>query len=129
METQTRFLFKPKIRRQIPSSQIPAARTSLLVPFDFRSAAPARPFSRLGFQPLRQAVFPDIFQVRFHGPVVRPFVIHEFMERRAWIFITKAAEIDMSICGALPEPASSDIFIRAVAAAAIAVRGSAGAAI
>jgi len=51
------------------------------------------------------------------------------MERKAGIFFAETAEIDALLCGAMPEPASPDIFIRTAASAAIAVRGSAGAAI
>jgi len=83
----------------------------------------------LGIQPLLEAVFLYIFQVGFHGPVVRPLIGHEIMEWRAGIFFAETAEIDALLCGAMPEPASLDIVVRTAAAAAVAVRGSAGAAI
>ena len=114
-------LLMPKIGRQVPSSQITAAGADLLVPFYFRSAAPARPFFLLGLQPFLEAIFLDVFQIWFHGPMVRPFVGHEFMKRRAREFITKTAESEIFICGALPEPASFDPVIRAAAATAVTV--------
>jgi hypothetical protein len=61
--------------------------------------------------------------------MVWPFVGHEFMERRAWVVTAKTAEIDVLICGALPESAFLDIIINSVALTAIAVRHAAGAAI
>jgi hypothetical protein len=60
---------------------------------------------------------------------MRPLVGHKIMERRARVIAAKTAETDLLLCGALPEPASFDIIVRAAAAAAIAVRGSAGSAI
>ena len=109
--------------------EIPAARANLLVPFNLRSAAPACPFFLLSFQPFLKTIQPDVFQVGFHGPVVRPLIGHEIMEWRAGIFFAETAEIDALLCGAMPEPASLDIVVRTAAAAAVAVRGSAGAAI
>jgi len=61
--------------------------------------------------------------------MVRPFVIHKFMERRAWIFAALTAEIDISISGALPESALLDMIIYSLALTAIAVRRAAGTAI
>ena len=83
----------------------------------------------MGFQPFLKTVLLDVFQVGFHGPVVRPPIGHEIMERRAWIVTARTTGIDVLVCDASPEPASLDIVVRPVAAAAIAVRGSAGAAI
>jgi hypothetical protein len=81
----------------------------------------------LELQPFLETFFLDEFQVGHHGPVVRPFVVHEFMKRRAWIVSAKTAGIDVLVCGALPEPASLYIVVRAGAAAAIAVLRPAGA--
>ena len=80
--TQTRFLFRPEARRQVPSFQIPAARANLLVPFYFRSAAPARPFFLLSFQPFLEAIFLDVFQIWFHGRIL--FMPNSLLSGPAW---------------------------------------------
>jgi hypothetical protein len=95
----------------------------------FPSPARAGPFLFLPAQPLVQPIFSDIFQIGFHSPVVRPFVIHEFIQRPAREVIAKTAEIDLFLCGAPFEPAGLYQIIRPVAPAAITILRPAGPAV
>ena len=48
----------------------------------------------MSFEPLLEAVYFDELKIGFHGPVVRPFVIHEFVEILTGVFIARKAEIE-----------------------------------
>jgi hypothetical protein len=113
-------------RRKVPAIQNLSAAALFLVPDDFGPAAWADPLFFLRRQPFLKPAFPNILQVGFHRPVVRPFVVHEFVQRPAREIIAKTAEVNTLFVGAPFEPAGLDQIIRPVAAAAVTILRSAG---
>ena len=93
-----------------------------MVPVDVGSAVVAGPFFLLCPQPFLLPVLLDGFKIRSDGRVVRPLIVHEFVEWGAWVFAAETAEFDILVLRALPELAFFDICIDAITLATIAVR-------
>lgn len=70
-----------------------------------------------------------MFQIPSHGPMVRPFIGHEFMKIRAGIFAAKAAKINTLGPAAIPEPTVSHPVVDSSAQAAITIVCPTGAAV
>lgn len=54
-------------------------------------------------KPLLDAIIFNVFKVGFHRPMVRPFVVHEFIKLLTRIITAITAEIKTSFFGAVPE--------------------------
>jgi len=92
-----------------------------LVPHYLCAASDARPFLFLKLEPSLDAIFPDIFQITLHRPMMRPCIMHECMQFLARIVAAMTAESDAPVTGAFPELAVSHPIVDPVAAAAVAV--------
>jgi len=75
----------------------------------------------LCLQPLLNAVTFDVIQIGRHGPMVRPFIVHEFMNLTTGIIATIAAEIDAPFSGALSELTLSCPIVDSVTQATITI--------
>ena len=71
---------------------------------------------------------PDVFEIRLHCPMMGPLVGHEPEKLPAGVVIAMTAVVKTPVTGALSEYALLDKVVGGVAAAAITVRCSAGAA-
>jgi hypothetical protein len=107
--------------RKFPRFKLPSAGAFLLVPEDSFAATLTRPFLLLSFEPLLEAVFFNELEIGFHGPVVRPLVIHKFVEILTGVFTAKKAEIETSFLCAGPELALLNIMIYSIAPATPAI--------
>lgn len=115
--------------RKLPCFKLSPAGAFFLIPVDSSIAARTGPFLLLSFEPLLEAVYFDELKIGFHGPVVRPFVIHEFVEILTGVFIARKAEIETFFPGAGPELALLNILIYSIAPATPAILCPAGPAI
>ena len=97
------MLFLAVLFRHVPCLQFLATTARPLIPVDVSTATAARPLPLLGREPLLQTVLLDPFEIRFHGPMMRPLVVHEIMQPLTGILATEAAEINRFLFGALSE--------------------------
>ena len=107
--------------RYFPSLKPPPAAAFFLIPVYGFAAVIAGPFFLLRLNPLFNSMFFDVFQVGFHSPMVRPFIVHEIMKFGARVFFTETAKFNIPLLNAVPEFALKHIFIDIITQAATAV--------
>jgi len=111
---------------KLPCFKLPPAGAFFLIPVDSSTAALTGPFLLLSFEPLLEAVYFDELEIGFHGPVVRPLVIHESVEILTGKVLAGITEIEAFFPGAGPEPALLHISIYSLAPATPAILCPAG---
>jgi len=105
----------------IPRLQMLPTTAHPLIPLSLGTATVARPFFSLNPEPPLHAIFHDILEIGLHRPMVRPLIVHKFIELFTRIVFTKTAERKASFLCACPEPTLRHVFVNIITLAPIAI--------